>query len=357
MSESIINFSKNEPRLAVDLPPQIRTIKDNLLRSLGADPEDFRMMAKAVMTMSDYYVMNPEKSSPWHESWAQIAYLAYYMPLNWWRLSGVISRAQQLNFFEGFDHYLDFGSGLGSLSMAFDAAGLTFKSGLCLERSREAIELHRKLAVASLTSLDWRQGAQPSKIEPRTLAVFSYSLTELRDLPDWVSECDGLMIVEPATRDDARRLQKIRSSLISLGWRVWGPCTHEAPCPLLEFSERDWCHDRFQWGRPSWLKGIEDHMPIKNGSLPCSWMLFRKTPSTASISRYARMTGDLQEFKGFAKQLVCRGPQREFIAWQRKHFKQGYPILARGALVTVRDDLPTKAQELRAQESGDVVPV
>ena len=98
-------------------------------------------------------------------------------------------------------------------------------------------------------------------------------------------------------------------------------------------------------------------MPIKNGSLPCSWMLFRKTSPSASISRYARMTGDLQEFKGFAKQLVCRGPQREFIAWQKKQFKQGYPVLARGALVTVRDDLPTKAQELRAQESGDVVPV
>ncbi len=340
--------------IPADLPEVIRTARASALKDLGVSAEDWKALAEAVMALSDFYVKHPEKSSPWDETWAQIAYVAYYMPLNWWRLCGVVGRGQELNYFDGFEHYVDFGSGLGSLGFAFDQAGIGFKSGLAVERSREAVYLHRQLAQASMTPIDWQSNVKSGQIKAKTLGVFSYSFTELKALPEWVQACDGLLIVEPSTKDDARRLQAVRGDLLASGWHVWGPCTHAAPCPLLTHGERDWCHDRFQWSQPDWLKKIEARMPIKNGTLPCSWLMVRRDPPPPRDSTVARMTGDLQEFKGFAKQLICRGADREFVAWQKKDFKKGYPEIGRGDLVRVKKDLPMKAQELRPSLAADV---
>lgn len=338
---------------APEFPTNLREEQQHLLKRLGVDPSDAKILAAAVKRLSDFYVKHPEKSTPWHENWVQIAYLVYYMPLNWWRASGVLNRGQQLNFFDGFDHYIDFGSGLGSVSHAFDALGLRFKSGVCLEQGREAIEIHRSLAEYSLTPLAWQSEASMSPIRPGTLAVFSYSFTEMQSLPKWVDDCDGLMLIEPSTKDDARRLQKLRSELLIQGWYVWGPCTHSKPCPLLIAGERDWCHDRFTWDQPAWLKAIESYLPIKNGTLPCAWMLFKKTPNTLSDLALARVTGDLLEYKGYAKQLICRGSSREFLSWQKKIFKK-YPRLHRGELVHIRQDVETKGNELRLSDEQDV---
>ena len=346
-------------KMPLDLPDSIRAAQELALKDLDISLPESTKMAQAVMALSAFYVKNPEKSSPWHEVWAQIAYLAYYMPLNWWRLCGVVKRGQQLNFFAGFDHYIDFGSGLGSLGMAFDEAQLSFASGACIETSKEAIALHRRLAAKSLTPLDWKLGSSPGEIKPKTLAAFSYSLTELQKLPEWVSACDGLLIVEPATREDSRKLQILRGELLTQGWYVWGPCTHAEPCPLLSFSERDWCHDRFQWTQPDWLKQIENKMPIKNGTLPCSWLMMRRDPpkvaATAQKHDLGRMTGDLLEYKGFSKQLICRGSPREFASWQRRDFKKNIPEIGRGDLVRISRELTIKGNEIRPNNETDIV--
>jgi hypothetical protein len=340
--------------MPVDLPPLVRLKLLELLAELGIHAGDAPRIAKAVMAMSDFYAKHPEKSSPWSESWAKVAYLAYYMPLNWWRLCGVTARGQQLKFFDGFEHYIDFGSGLGSAGLAFDHHDLTFKSALCVERSTEAIAFHRKLVTESKTVIDWSKDVDGRDVKPKTLAVFSYSFTELERLPPWVDHCDGLMIVEPSTKDDSRRLQALRTELLEKGWHVWGPCTHAKLCPLLTHSERDWCHDRFTWQQPDWLKAIEQHMPIKNGTLPCSWLMMRRDKPRLETTNLARVTGDLQQFKGFAKQLICRGENREFVAWQKKHFKKSYPIIPRGELIALKDHLELKNNEVRASSAEDV---
>jgi hypothetical protein len=95
-------------------------------------------------------------------------------------------------------------------------------------------------------------------------------------------------------------------------------------------------------------------MPIKNGTLPCSWLMMRRTAPKPRRSLLGRITGDLQEFKGYAKQLVCRGDQREFLSWQKKHFKTGYPNIHRGELVTFKDELSTRGNELRLMSLDDV---
>jgi hypothetical protein len=177
----------------------------------------------------------------------------------------------------------------------------------------------------------------------------SYSLTELDQLPDWVKVADGLLIIDPSTKDDARRLMGIRSSLLGEGWHVWGPCTHHKACPMLEFGERDWCHDRIMWNQPDWLKAMESHMPIKNGTLPCSWLMMRRDRSKSFSPNSARVTGDQLQFKGFAKQLVCRGSEREFLSWQKRHYGKQYPKVDRGALVEIPTNLSKKGDEIRVE--------
>jgi hypothetical protein len=93
---------------------------------------------------------------------------------------------------------------------------------------------------------------------------------------------------------------------------------------------------------------------MKNGTLPCAWMMFRKTPPPTGVHGKARITGDLQEFKGYAKQLVCRGDKREFLSWQKKIFKT-YPQMKRGELVTMKSDIAIKGQELRLEAASDVL--
>ena len=338
---------------ALSFPINLLKAQQSALLRLGVDPSDSRTLAAAVKLLSDFYVKHPEKSTPWQEDWAKIAYLIYYLPLNWWRAYGVISRGQQLNFFHGFDHYLDFGSGLGSVSHAFDVAEIKFRSGVCVERHHEAALIHQSLASESLTPLSWTTEVTAAAIEEKTLAVFSYSFTELKDLPEWVHKCDGLMLIEPSTRDDARRLQTLRSQLLRGDWHVWGPCTHSLECPLLVKSERDWCHDRFLWQQPLWLKAVEEHLPIKNGTLPCSWMMFKKNPPNSFEIDHARITGDLQKFKGHAKQLVCRGPEREFLSWQKKIFRN-YPDIPRGSLVRLAEGAAIKGDEIRLSGEGEI---
>lgn len=318
------------------------------LAKLGYSNDRPAGLAEAVMRLSDFYVKNPTKQTPWREMWCQAAYLTYFLPLNWWRMSWAIQRGIKVGFFDGVEHMIDFGSGLGSAAFAFSNNGVEFPSGVtCVERAREAIALHQSLAPSS-SLLSWQTGApDPRKIKARTLAVFSYSLTELNDLPEWAEACDSVMIVEPATQDDSRRLLKLRQVLLDRGWKMVAPCTHQQACPLLVHSERDWCHDRCTWQQPDWLARIERLIPIKNGTLPFSYLMAKRTSETPLQAGHARITGDRQDFKGFAKQLICRSSEREFAAWQKRDVGKEYPEFGRGELVSLAHGIEKKGNELR----------
>jgi hypothetical protein len=330
---------------------------DNALKSLGCSLSDSKILAADIMQLSNFYAKNPSAETPWNEKWCQRSYLGYYLPLNWWRLMFAIERGKSSDFFTGFNQYVDFGSGLGATSFAMAAHGLEFKEGgVCIEHSDVATKLHKELSVGSSQTLNWQKTLSTLSITDQTLAVFSYSFTELKEIPEWALACDGLMIVEPAVQQDARRLMAVRKDLIAKGWIIKAPCTHQQSCPLLELSERDWCHDRATWTKPQWLEDIEKHMPIKNGTLPFSYLLALKSPAifdTENVS-LARVTGDLQDFKGYSKQLICRGPEREFVSWQHRHFGKDVPNIPRGSLVHVASEIETKGNELRPKKLSDV---
>ncbi|XGC81443.1 small ribosomal subunit Rsm22 family protein [Bdellovibrio bacteriovorus] len=312
--------------------------------------KDSKALAKCVMALSDYFIHRPDSPTPWNESWAQVAYLCYYLPLNSTRLRALIDEADKRNFFDGIERVVDFGAGLATASLTLsEKHPLRFH---LVERAAEPQSLIENY-FPQFKCEEWVRTFSSSRLKDpkKTLALFSYSLTELTDLPDWAYDCEALMLVEPSTQQDGRKLLELRQKLLDRGYYAWAPCTHQQACPLLANSKTDWCHDRVHFQAPEWFQKMEEQLPMKNRTLTMSYVLMRKTPPQPIQA--ARMVGDLLKEKGKDRQLVCRGPQREFLAWMHKTgLSQEIP---RGVLVELPNDMQVVSNELRLKSEIKVL--
>lgn len=297
--------------------------------------QDSRKLAEAVKKLSDFFIASPEDPTPWSENWAQIAYLVYFLPLNFLRVQAVIQEARKRNFFQGLEDVIDFGAGFGTASLALQKE---FRSFELIERAHSICS-----AFQFVPGARWTDRAPSLRSPSRSLAVFSYSLTELESLPMWALNAEALMILEPATQQDGRKLLQLRQNLLEKGFFAWAPCTHQQACPLLTQSKTDWCHDRIHFAAPEWFLKLEEHLPMKNKTLTTSYLLLRKT--APAPMQAARTVGDLLEEKGKDRQMVCRGPEREFLAWMHKHGP--HQEIPRGVLLKIPADLPKVANEIR----------
>ena len=295
-------------------------------------------LAAAVKRQSDFYIGEPVGRTPWSERWCQAAQLGYYLPVNFLRASRVMREARRLGFFDGLRSVLDFGSGLGPVQLAFEAEVQSAARFSVVERSSEALRLSRLLG-AEFDVLDKPEGARAD------LLTASYSLTELESPPPWLFEFENMILIEPSTRQDSRSLLKLRQILIDRGYQMWAPCTHQAGCPLLEKSPADWCHDRLHFDRPDWMLAIEKRLPFENPTLTLSYLVASRRPRPVT-TQSVRTVGDLMREKGKARQLICRGPEREFFAWMARH---GEPQdIPRGVLCEMPEG-ELKSNEWRVQ--------
>lgn len=335
-------------------------------------------IASNILEASDFYISNPDMETPWEKSWMQRAQTFYYLPLNHARIEGVLGRFDQKSFFKGLSHLYDFGAGLGAATRALKESH-DWKSINLIERSASACELLKNSKYlsdgfskqgksSSLSAQEKQAGLSTQeksfglskesksvniirekdfskKIPQGSLVVFSYSLTELDELPSWVQQATALIILEPSTQADGRKLLELRNKLLQEGFFLWAPCTHQDICPLLNESQRDWCHDRFHFDQPEWFQEIEKALPIKNKTLTTSYLVAHRNPPPRIDSNIARMTGDQLVEKGKNRQLICRGPQREFLAWMHKS-SEPQEIL-RGELVEIPAEIQKVSNELR----------
>lgn len=299
-----------------------------------------------VMKLSNHYVAKPDAKSPWTEPEAREALLLYFHPLNQSRVYGVSQRAAQLGFFTGLTKLTEIGAGSGAATIGLLAAHSGFEAIELTDISKEILDLARDIVKHSISekqTVAVRQSElQSLKLSssdsPKTLAVFSYVLTEgraieklghfLKSNPD----LEALAIFEPATQEDGRRLQSLRSVLQDHGYSIWAPCPHAEACPLLAESDRDWCHDRTPHFKPDWWDKLESELPIKNASLTVSYLFARKLKPLREPS--VRVIGDPLFEKTKVRQMICRGPHREFMSWfpSRLGIKPEDFDLARGDL-------------------------
>lgn len=298
-----------------------------LLQSYQINLTEAKRIAECVLKLSDFYIANPQSSTPWKEKWCQIAYISYYFPLNYYRAVRVIDQGYELGFFKKIQSATDFGSGLGSASLALHQV-LPQCHFDFIENSQQAQSLHQMYWPLKSS---WQ--LQAPKSSKNDLAIFSYSLTELKDIPEWAYQYPQIMIIEPATHQDARLLMQKKEILQKKNYHIWAPCTHREACPLLTHSKTDWCHDRALYEQPAWLQQIEKYLPIKNQTLTMSYLLASKTPPPLQLQNATRVIGDALKEKGKTRQLICRSPEREFVTWLHKNSKP--EKLQRGDLIQI----------------------
>lgn len=306
-------------------------------------PADSKKMAESVKKLSDYFIENPDGATPWQESWAQIAYLVYFLPLNHARVQAVVREGLRRNFFKDLTMALDFGAGFGTASLALPEQ---FQEFTLVEKAKEICARYEFLPADKSR---WLSTFEKMPSPEKSVVVFSYSLTELSELPTWAKRAEALMILEPSTQQDGRKLLALRQKLIAEGYSMWAPCPHQQPCPLFSQSKTDWCHDRIFFASPAWFKAIEQHLPMKNQTLTMSYLLARKMPPLGPHApQVGRTVGDLLKEKGKDRQLICQSEERQFFAWMHKHGVQ--QEIPRGELVEMPTELQKVANELRVRQ-------
>lgn len=310
---------------------------------------NLKVLAEQVLKLSDFFIDHPEDQTPWSENYCKQAYRHYYLPLNYLRNELVIRRGLEVGFFQGLETTIDWGAGPGTASLAL-AQNLNLKNQFMIEKSiaatKEFQDLHAQLKSPQATAdLNLKKINSDAK---KTLLVFSYSLTEMSALPAGWDQFEALMILEPATKQDGRKLLELRKKLIAEGYTIWAPCVHQNDCPLLEKSNSDWCHDRVHVKAPAWFLQLEQSLPFKNKTITTSYLLARRQKPTFDFTNKVRLTGDSLEEKGKTRQLICRGPEREFLTWMHKEIKA--QTLPRGDLITLHSDNEIKSNEIRLKK-------
>lgn len=309
---------------------------------------NLKPLSEAVIRLSDFFIDHPDSQTPWSETYCQQAYRHYFFPLNYLRNVRVIQQGLAAGFFNGLDHSIDWGAGPGTASLALKNH-LSLRSQVLIEKSPQALT-HFKDIYEQLISPKTTTVLDLKKIDldkRKTLLTFSYSLTEMTELPLGWNDYEALMILEPSTKADGRKLMELRQKLIETGYSIWAPCLHQKRCPLLLHSKNDWCHDRVHVKAPEWFKKLEQHLPFKNNTITTSYLLARKLKPPEKTENQIRLIGDSMEEKGKTRQLICKGEEREFLTWMHKEIEP--QTLPRGEIVTLPQDYTLKSNEIRLQ--------
>lgn len=332
------------------IPSHVESFIQKAVENEGLSLTDAADLAQCVKRLSDHYIQNPKAKTPWNEKWARVAYAAYYLPLNYVRVLRVAEKCQERNFFEGIEHLVDFGAGLATATASLQSYLPNLSRRILIESSSHPaamIENRWAELETSGAKLRWEKNHTENMINfpEKSLAVFSYSLTELEQIPEWALPVEALLIIEPATQEDGRRVLGWRNELLAQGFRAYAPCTHQNGCPLLLESNSDWCHDRVHVQMPKWFEKMEEFLPIKNKTLTVTYLAVRKKEPTPVAAGMGRLTGDLLKENGKDRQLICLDSKRQYLSWMHRHGK--HREHKRGDFYTVESDYEVRSNELR----------
>lgn len=99
-----------------------------------------------------------------------------------------------------------------------------------------------------------------------------------------VADDGALVVIEPATRDEARALQKAREVLVARGVTVFAPCPHARPCPML-VRPHDWCHeDLADFTLPPWLVPVARAAGLRWEGLTFAYLTLRRDAQTLAAA-------------------------------------------------------------------------
>jgi ribosomal protein RSM22 (predicted rRNA methylase) len=322
-------------------------------------------LAQAIQKLSDAYNSTEDRhsriNSLFTKEETQEAYLAYFFPLNFMRNQAVFDQLSEINFFQDLETWIDYGSGVGTASLALQMTTKTgFQNSIAIEKDSWSMIEHLNLQKELVGAIELEQLKHwPSFHDMRkkinvqkTCALFSYSYNELDRLPVGAEDCEAIVVIEPSTQLHGRKLLNLRAQLLSESYSAWAPCTHQTECPLLTISQRDWCHDRIFIEMPPYYYELEKHLSMENRSLTYSYLAMRRKPAR-DVANIARVVGDTLDEKGKVRQMFCRGSEREFLAWMKKNGEAQF--LPRGVRIEMNSSFEKKSNEVRVTDKIKII--
>ena len=112
--------------------------------------------------------------------------------------------------------------------------------------------------------------SSPEELRRQRHAALLRSLLDER-----TEEAGAVVVIEPALRDRARHLHRVRDELASGGATIFAPCLHGAPCPALA-RESDWCHEDLAVDLPEWLVPVARAAGLRREGLTFSYVVLHR---------------------------------------------------------------------------------
>ncbi len=235
-------------------------------------------------------------------------------------------------------HILDLGAGCGGwgqvlgaqdpgtmpevLRSAMEGRRLVFRA---VDRDRRALQIHEAAARA----LPWRDRIQLTLVHgdamradpgpPADLVLASGLLNELDDEAAFelvrrmlgrIAPGGAVIVIEPALRDTARALHRIRDRVLDGRLaHVFAPCVRQGPCPALLHPD-DWCHEDRPAELPPRAAELGAATGLRRHGMKFAYLVLRDDPEPLvepppAPRRALRVVSRLESTKGKLELIGC----------------------------------------------------
>lgn len=232
-----------------------------------------------------------------------------------------------------------------------DGRALALMNDVCreIDPSRFGVKLQCKSEVADVCKYTPRR-------PPYDLIVVGTTLAEIPEarhyalvagIAEALSPSGALIIIEPALKETARALGRLRDRLLE-GQRltVFAPCTHSSPCPMLS-SERDWCHESRIAAAPARLRRLASLTGLRRRDLNFSYLTLRagsdNVSALAPCEVARRVVSSVRRSKGRRELYVCGASGIDRLVALDRHRtveNRRFADLHRGELIGVEGEEP-----------------
>ncbi len=166
-----------------------------------------------------------------------------------------------------------------------------------------------------------------------------------RDLLGALDGGGAVVILEPALRETARALHRLRDALIDTGdAHVFAPCVRRTtPCPMLA-DDSDWCHEDRPVQLPPRAARLAAATGLRGRGLKFAYLVLRREPAALADvpegRRALRVVSQVNRPKGKVEAYGCGDGGRSRIRLLRRHrsdANRAFERAARGDVLLLGD--------------------
>lgn len=149
--------------------------------------------------------------------------------------------------------------------------------------------------------------------------LFSIAEWVINIMNNQLSSGGAIFIIEPALKKTSRNILSLRDILaLQKKGSIIAPCLHQQPCPIMGplGSEKDWCHQEKEWEAPGWIEQIDQEIGKRKDALKYSYLILSDPkPLPAYPSFRWRAVSEIIETKGKKEAFFCneRGRIRFYL--------------------------------------------